>query len=371
MLIGVLKEIKNYEYCVGFMLVGVCEFMWYGYCVLVQCGVGMVIGLFDDDYMVVGVLFSDGVEDIFVCVDMIIKVKELQLVECVMLWCGQIFYIYLYFVFDFDQVVVFVKFGVVCIVYEIVMGFGGGLLLFVLMSEVVGCMLIQVVVIYFESLCGGCGLLMVGVLGVLVVYVVVFGVGVVGIGVLQMVVGFGVCVIVFDNNVNWLCQFDFVFVNWIVIVCLNVQMVDEVVCDVDVVIGVVFVFGVLVLWFVMCDMIVMMCKGVVVVDVVIDQGGCFEILYVIMYVVLIFVVDGVVYYCVVNMFGVVVCMFIFVLNNVMFGYVFVFVDKGWKQVMFDDLYLCVGLNVCDGYIMYEVVVLVFGLFYVFVIGVFG
>ncbi|MDR5666587.1 alanine dehydrogenase [Burkholderia cenocepacia] len=369
MLIGVPKEIKNHEYRVGLTPAGARELTRYGHRVLVQRGAGTAIGLLDDDYTAAGASLSDGADEIFARADMIIKVKEPQPTECAMLRRGQILYTYLHLAPDPDQAAALVKSGAVCIAYETVTGPGGGLPLLAPMSEVAGRMSIQVAATHLESPRGGRGLLMAGVPGVPAAHVVVLGAGVVGTGALQMAVGLGARVTVLDNNVNRLRQLDLVFANRIATVCSNAHTVDEAVRDADVVIGAVLVPGASAPRLVTRDMIATMRKGAVVVDVAIDQGGCFETSHATTHAAPTFVVDGVVHYCVANMPGAVARTSTFALNNATLGHALALADKGWKQAMLDDPHLRAGLNVCDGHITYEAVALALGLPYVPATGV--
>ncbi|MDR6501707.1 alanine dehydrogenase [Burkholderia ambifaria] len=369
MLIGVPKEIKNHEYRVGLTPAGARELTRHGHTVLVQRGAGTAIGLLDNDYTAAGASLCDGADEIFARADMIIKVKEPQLVECAMLRRGQILYTYLHLAPDPEQAAALVKSGAVCIAYETVTAPGGGLPLLAPMSEVAGRMSIQVAATHLESPRGGRGLLMAGVPGVPAAHVVVLGAGVVGTGALQMAVGLGARVTVLDNNVNRLRQLDLVFANRITTVCSNAHTIDEAVREADVVIGAVLVPGASAPRLVTRDMIATMRTGAVVVDVAIDQGGCFETSHATTHADPTFVVDGVVHYCVANMPGAVARTSTFALNNATLGHALALADKGWKQAMADDPHLRAGLNVCDGHITYEAVALALGLPYVPATGV--
>lgn len=223
------------------------------------------------------------------------------------------------------------------------------------MSEVAGRMSIQVAATHLESPRGGRGMLMAGVPGVPAAHVVVLGAGVVGTGALQMAVGLGARVTVLDTNVSRLRQLDLIFANRIATVCSNAQTIDEAIRDADVVIGAVLVPGASAPRLVTRDMIATMRAGAVVVDVAIDQGGCFETSHPTTHADPTFVVDGVVHYCVANMPGAVARTSTFALNNATLGHALALADKGWKQAMIDDPHLRAGLNVCDGHITYEAV----------------
>ncbi|CAI8693117.1 alanine dehydrogenase [Burkholderia pyrrocinia] len=369
MLIGVPKEIKNHEYRVGLTPAGARELTRHGHAVLVQHGAGTAIGLLDNDYTAAGASLCDGADEIFARADMIIKVKEPQPAECAMLRRGQILYTYLHLAPDPEQAAALVKSGAVCIAYETVTAPGGGLPLLAPMSEVAGRMSIQVAATHLESPRGGRGVLMAGVPGVPAAHVVVLGAGVVGTGALQMAVGLGARVTVLDNNVNRLRQLDLVFANRITTVCSNAHTIDEAVREADVVIGAVLVPGASAPRLVTRDMIATMRTGAVVVDVAIDQGGCFETSHATTHADPTFVVDGVVHYCVANMPGAVARTSTFALNNATLGHALALADKGWKQAMTDDPHLRAGLNVCNGHITYEAVALALGLPYVPAAGV--
>ncbi len=364
MLIGVPKEIKNHEYRVGLTPAGARELTRHGHTVLVQRGAGTAIGLLDDDYTAAGAALCDDAREIFARADMIIKVKEPQAAECAMLRRGQILYTYLHLAPDPEQATALVKSGAVCIAYETVTGPGGGLPLLAPMSEVAGRMSIQVAATHLESPRGGRGVLMAGVPGVPAAHVVVLGAGVVGTGALQMAVGLGARVTVLDTNVGRLRQLDLIFANRITTVCSNAHTIDEAVRDADVVIGAVLVPGASAPRLVTRDMIATMRTGAVVVDVAIDQGGCFETSHATTHAQPTFVVDGVVHYCVANMPGAVARTSTFALNNATLGHALAIADKGWKRAMTDDPHLRAGLNVCDGHITYEAVALALGLPYV-------
>ncbi|MBR8181346.1 alanine dehydrogenase [Burkholderia ambifaria] len=364
MLIGVPKEIKNHEYRVGLTPAGARELTRHGHRVLVQRGAGTAIGLLDDDYTAAGAALCDDARELFARADMIIKVKEPQAAECAMLRRGQILYTYLHLAPDPEQAAALVKSGAVCIAYETVTGPAGGLPLLAPMSEVAGRMSIQVAATHLESPRGGRGVLMAGVPGVPAAHVVVLGAGVVGTGALQMAVGLGARVTVLDTNVGRLRQLDLIFANRIATVCSNAHTIDEAVREADVVIGAVLVPGASAPRLVTRDMIATMRTGAVVVDVAIDQGGCFETSHATTHAQPTFVVDGVVHYCVANMPGAVARTSTFALNNATLGHALALADKGWKRAMTDDPHLRAGLNVCDGHVTYEAVALALGLPYV-------
>ncbi|CAN0626587.1 Alanine dehydrogenase [Burkholderia multivorans] len=355
MLIGVPKEIKNYEYRVGLTPASTHELTRRGHQVLLQRHAGTAIGLHDDAYEAAGAMLCDDAADLFARADMIVKVKEPQPAECAMLRPGQILYTYLHLAPDPEQAAALVKSGAVCVAYETVTGPGGGLPLLAPMSEVAGRMSVQVAAAQLESPRGGMGLLMAGVPGVAPAHVVVLGAGVVGTHALQIAVGMGARVTVLDRNVDRLRQLDLIFGNRIETLCSNTHTVNDAVLDADVVVGAVLIPGAAAPRLVTRDMIGKMRKGAVVVDVAIDQGGCFETSHATTHAKPTYVVDGVVHYCVANMPGAVARTSTFALNNATIGHAVALADKGWKRAMADDPHLRAGLNVCDGHITHAAV----------------
>jgi alanine dehydrogenase len=355
MLIGVPKEIKNHEYRVGLTPSSVRELTVRGHQVVVQKNAGAAIGLSDEQYQAAGATLSDSAADIFARADMIVKVKEPQLAECAMLRKGQILYTYLHLAPDPEQTKALIASGAVCIAYETITGPGGGLPLLAPMSEVAGRMAIQAGAAHLEKSKGGMGLLLGGVPGVAAGHVVIIGAGVVGTNALQMAVGAGARVTVLDKSVDRLRQLDLVYGNRITTLHSNAHTVEESVLSADLVIGGVLVPGAAAPKLVTRDMISRMKPGAVVVDVAIDQGGCFETSHATTHAEPTFVVDGVVHYCVANMPGAVARTSTFALNNATIGHAVAIADKGWHKAMREDVHLRHGLNVCQGHVTYEAV----------------
>jgi alanine dehydrogenase len=355
MLIGVPKEIKNHEYRVGLTPASVRELVLQGHKVIVQSGAGAAIGLTDDQYQAAGAQMVAAPSDIFARAEMVVKVKEPQPNECRMLRAGQILYTYLHLAPDPEQTKALVESGAVCIAYETITGPGGGLPLLAPMSEVAGRMSVQAGAHYLEIAHGGRGLLLGGVPGVAPGHVAVIGAGVVGANALQMAVGLGARVTVLDKNVDRLRQLDLVFGNRINTAYSNAHSIEEAVLDADLVIGGVLVPGAAAPKLVTRDHIARMKKGAVVVDVAIDQGGCFETSHKTTHADPVYVVDGVVHYCVANMPGAVARTSTFALNNATIGHAIALANKGWKAAMRDDVHLRRGLNVCQGHVTYEAV----------------
>ncbi|MEO8118227.1 MAG: alanine dehydrogenase [Rhodoferax sp.] len=364
MRIGLPREIKNHEYRVGLTPASVRELTSRGHQVLVQTGAGAAIGLADELYQAAGAQLVADAEHVFAQADMIVKVKEPQPQECAMLRPGQILYTYLHLAPDPDQTAALIKSGAVCIAYETITGPGGGLPLLAPMSEVAGRMAVQAGAAHLEKSKGGMGVLLGGVPGVPAGHVVIIGGGVVGTHALQMAVGLGARVTVLDKNMERLRQLDLVFGNRINTVYSTAQSVDDAVLDAELVIGGVLIPGAAAPKLVTRDMVSRMKKGAVVVDVAIDQGGCFETSHATTHTEPTFMVDGVVHYCVANMPGAVARTSTFALNNATIAHAVALADKGWQRALKDDLHLRNGLNVANGHVTYEAVALALGYNYV-------
>jgi len=364
MQIGLPREIKNHEYRVGLTPASVRELCARGHRVLVQSGAGAAIGLSDAQYEAAGACLADDVALVFSRSDMIVKVKEPQPEECAMLRPGQILYTFLHLAADPQQTAALVKSGAVCIAYETITGPAGGLPLLAPMSEVAGRMAVQVGAAHLEKSKGGMGLLLGGVPGVPAAQVLILGAGVVGTHALQMAVGMGARVTVLDRNLDRLRQLDLLFSNRIATLCANAQSIEESVLAADLVIGGVLVPGAVAPKLVTRAMVGRMKPGAVVVDVAIDQGGCFETSHPTTHAEPTFLVDGVVHYCVANMPGAVARTSTLALNNATIGHALSLADKGWQQALKDDPQLKNGLNVAQGRVCCEAVAQALGLNFV-------
>jgi alanine dehydrogenase len=364
MRIGLPKEIKNHEYRVGLTPASVRELTSHGHQVLVQGGAGAGIGLSDELYVAAGATLAGDAAQVFAEADMIVKVKEPQPQECAMLRPGQILYTYLHLAPDPDQTAALIKSGAVCIAYETITGAGGGLPLLAPMSEVAGRMAVQAGAAHLEKSKGGMGVLLGGVPGVPAAHVVILGAGVVGTHALQMAVGMGARVSVLDKNVDRLRQLDLIFGNRIHTIYSNAQSVEDAVLDAELVVGGVLIPGAAAPKLVTRNMISRMKKGAVVVDVAIDQGGCFETSHATTHAEPTYMVDGVVHYCVANMPGAVARTSTFALNNATIAHAVALADKGWKQALKDNPHLKNGLNVANGQVTYEAVARDLGYAYV-------
>jgi alanine dehydrogenase len=355
MKIGVPKEIKNHEYRVGLTPASVREFVAHGHSVAVQAGAGAAIGLSDDQYRAAGATLVADAAAIFRDADMVVKVKEPQPQECAMLRPGQLLYTYLHLAPDPEQTAALVKSGAVCVAYETITGANGGLPLLAPMSEVAGRMAIQAGAAHLEKSKGGMGVLLGGVPGVAPAHVEILGAGVVGTHALQVAVGMGARVTILDKNVDRLRQLDLVFGNRITTQYSNAASVEEAVLAADLVVGGVLIPGAAAPKLVTREMIAKMKKGAVVVDVAIDQGGCFETSHATTHAEPTFVVDGVVHYCVANMPGAVARTSTFALNNATIAPGLALADQGWQTAMRANPHLKAGLNVAQGRVTFEAV----------------
>ncbi|WP_029014142.1 alanine dehydrogenase [Niveispirillum irakense] len=348
MLIGVPKEIKNHEYRVGLIPGNVRQLVVHGHQVIVQKDAGTAIGLSDDLYVAAGATIIDNAEEIFAKADMIVKVKEPQPQECRMLRPGQILFTYLHLAPDPEQTKLLQESGAICIAYETVTDRNGGLPLLAPMSEVAGRMSIQAGAHCLEKSYGGIGILLGGVPGTPPAKVAIIGGGVVGTNAARMAMGLEAHVTVLDKSLDRLRVLDQQFGRRLNTVYANVDTIEQAVLEADLVIGAVLVPGAEAPKLVSRDLVGRMKKGAVLVDVAIDQGGCFETSHATTHADPTYVVDGVIHYCVANMPGAVARTSTFALNNATAPFVLALADKGWVQALSDDVHLRNGLNVAKG-----------------------
>lgn len=348
MLIGVPKEIKNHEYRVGMVPGSVREVIAHGHQVIVETNAGMGIGFTDEDYEAVGATIAQSAEDVFAQADMIVKVKEPLAEERKRLREGQILFTYLHLAPDMPQTEDLIKSGAVCIAYETVTGAAGGLPLLAPMSEVAGRMSIQAGAECLEKSNGGRGMLLGGVPGVQPAKVVVIGGGVVGTNAIKMAVGMGARVIVLDRNVNALRRIDAEFGSQVETVYSSHDSLEKHVISADLVIGGVLIPGAAAPKLVTEDMVKRMQPGAVLVDVAIDQGGCFETSKATTHADPTYILHDVVHYCVANMPGAVPRTSTFALNNATLPFIINLANKGYKKALADDPHLLNGLNVYRG-----------------------
>jgi alanine dehydrogenase len=355
MLIGVPKEIKVHEYRVGLTPDSVREFASHGHAVLVQSDAGAGIGCSDAIYRAAGARIVDDPAEIFATAELIVKVKEPQPAERKMLREGQILFTYLHLAPDPDQARDLIASGAVCIAYETVTDGQGRLPLLAPMSQVAGRLSIQAGATALERAHGGRGILLGGVPGVAPAKVVVIGGGVVGENAIYMALGMAADVTVLDRSVAVLARLAHRFGAGLTTVYSTKAALEEYVAQADLVIGGVLVAGAEAPKLVTREMVKRMKPGSVLVDVSIDQGGCFETSRPTTHAEPTYVLDGVVHYCVANMPGAVPNTSTYALNNVTLPYALALADKGYRHALLDDPNFLAGLNICRGKVTYQAV----------------
>lgn len=355
MLVGVPKEIKSQEYRVGLVPAGVRELTSHGHTVLVEAGAGNGISISDDDYRAAGATIAYDVSEIFKKADMIIKVKEPQPKECQQLREGQILFTYLHLAPDPQQANLLEASGAIAIAYETVTSNDGGLPLLTPMSQVAGRMSIQAGAHCLEKARGGSGILLGGVPGVEPANVVVIGGGVVGSNAVRMAMGMEASVTVLDKSLNCLQKLDFQFGAMLNTIFCTTESIEKYVLAADLVVGAVLLPGAAAPKLVTRDIIRKMRPGSVLVDVAIDQGGCFETSRPTTHENPTFIEEGVVHYCVANMPGAVARTSTFALTNATLPFVLALADKGLNQALLDDPHLLNGLNVYRGRFTHQAV----------------
>jgi alanine dehydrogenase len=360
MRIGTVEEIKNHEYRVGLTPESVRELAVQGHALFVEAGAGAGIGASDTDYEAAGATILPAAAELFERCDMIVKVKEPQPGERAMLREGQILYTYLHLAPDPDQTADLVKSGVTAIAYETVTGPGNSLPLLKPMSQVAGRMSIQAGATALQKAHGGRGVLLGGVPGVLPGRVLVIGGGVVGMNAAQMAVGMGADVTILDRDPDVLERLSNHFENRAKTRFSNRSTIEQMICEAELVIGAVLVPGAAAPKLVSRDMLRCMKPGAVLVDVAIDQGGCFETSHATTHADPTYLVDGIVHYCVANMPGAVARTSTYALNNVTLPHALRIADAfdrpgGWMNALRRDPNLANGLNVHAGKVTYEAV----------------
>ena len=363
MRVGVPKEIKVHEYRVGLVPAAVRELVESGHEVLVQTGAAAGIGFADADYQRVGAKIAASAEEVFEKADLIVKVKEPQPQECARLRPGQVLYTYLHLAADKVQAEALQKSGATCIAYETVTAPDGSLPLLTPMSEVAGRMSVQVGAYCLQKANGGRGILLGGVPGVAPAKVVVLGGGVAGTNAVEMAVGLRADVTVVDRSVKRLRELSSIFGPSLRTEYSTQEHVDALVIDADLVIGAVLIAGAAAPKLVTRDMVRRMKAGAVLVDISIDQGGCFETSRPTTHAEPTYVVDDVIHYCVTNMPGAVPRTSTFALNNATLPFARRLADHGWKAALKADPHLANGLNVHAGHITNEAVANDLGLAY--------
>jgi alanine dehydrogenase len=355
MRIGVPKEIKVHEYRVGLVPANIRELTAAGHEVLVESTAGAGIGIADGDFAAAGARIVAAAKDIFAEAQLIIKVKEPQPEECAMLRPGQILFTYLHLAADRQQADALCKSGATAIAYETVTADDGSLPLLTPMSEVAGRMSIQVGASCLEKEHGGSGILLGGVPGVESGKVVILGGGVAGTNAAEMAVGLQADVTIVDVSVARLRQLATQFNNAVRTVYSTEESIEALVASADLVVGSVLIPGAAAPKLVTRDMVRGMKPGSVLVDISIDQGGCFETSRPTTHADPTYIVDDVVHYCVTNMPGAVARTSTFALNNVTLPFIKALANKGYDLAIRENPHLANGVNVHQGKIMHEAV----------------
>jgi alanine dehydrogenase len=364
MRVGVPKEIKNHEYRVGLTPASVAELVACGHEVFVETRAGTGIDFSDKAYEKVGAVILPSAADVFDKAEMIVKVKEPQAVEIAMLKPHHLLFTYLHLAPDPDQAKGLVESGATCIAYETVTSRSGALPLLKPMSEVAGRMSVQVGAHYLEKEQGGRGVLLGGVPGVAPAKVAILGGGVAGINAAQIATGQRADVTIYDINNDRLAELDMHFGTTIKTAFASKSAIAQAITEAELVIGAVLVPGAAAPKLVTRDQLKTMKRGSVLVDIAIDQGGCFETSRATTHDDPVYEVDGVIHYCVANMPGAVARTSTFALNNATLPFALKLANLGAKKAMAEDPHLAAGLNVSDGKIRNEPVAEALGLKYV-------
>src|ERR1700761_7669065 len=361
MRIGVPKEIKVHEYRVGLVPAGVRELVNAGHEVMVETGAGAGIGVDDAQYKAAGASIAQTPSDVFAGAELVVKVKEPQLVECEMLRPGQVLFTYLHLAADPAQAQALMKSGTTAIAYETVTAPNVSLPLLTPMSEVAGRMSVQVGANCLQKANGGFGVLLGGVPGVPPAKVVILGGGVSGTHAAEMAVGLRADVTVVDRSVKRLRELAALFSSQVKTVSSTPHAIEGLVRDADLVIGAVLIAGAAAPKLVTRAMVKTMKPGAVLVDIAIDQGGCFETSRPTTHAEPTYVLDGVIHYCVTNMPGAVPRTSTFALTNATLPYVKALSDHGWRAAIEKDSGLARGLNVHAGQLTHEAAATALGL----------
>ena len=355
MRIGVPKEIKVHEYRVGLTPLSVAELVAHGHELFVETKAGQGIDCPDSAYEKAGAKILPDAKAVFDSSDMIVKVKEPQPPEIAMLRPGQILFTYLHLAADKEQALGLMKSGAICIAYETVTANNGSLPLLKPMSEVAGRMSVQVGAHYLEKEQGGRGVLLGGVPGVAPAKVAILGGGVSGVNAAQMATGMRADVTIYDINNDRLAELDMFFSSQIKTAYASRAAIAAAVKDAELVIGAVLVPGAAAPKLVTRDMLKTMKRGSVLVDIAIDQGGCFETSHATTHADPVYEVDGIIHYCVANMPGAVARTSAFALNNATLPFALKIANLGADEAMRQDPHLANGLNVSNGKIRHQAV----------------
>ncbi|WP_424927950.1 alanine dehydrogenase [Amaricoccus tamworthensis] len=355
MRIGCPREIKNQEYRVGMTPAAARDAVAAGHEVVIEAGAGVGAGFADEDYTAAGASILDTAEEVFETAEMVVKVKEPQAEERARLREGQILFTYLHLAADRPQTEDLMKSGVTAIAYETVTDRAGGLPLLAPMSEVAGRLAPQVGAWTLQKANGGRGVLMGGVPGVGPAKVAVIGGGVVGTHAARIAAGMGAEVTVLDKSLPRMRYLDDVFGSTFRVRYASGENTEELVAESDMVIGAVLIPGAAAPKLVTREQLGSMKPGAAIVDVAIDQGGCFETSKATTHDDPIYEVDGIMHYCVANMPGAVARTSTIALGNATMPFMLAIANKGWKQACADDPHLLAGLNTHAGHLTYEAV----------------
>ncbi|MCR6687446.1 alanine dehydrogenase [Pseudoxanthomonas sp.] len=363
MLVGVPKEIKNHEYRVGLTPAGARELSSRGHQVLVERGAGAGIGLADEAYEAAGAQIVESAAEVYGRAEIIIKVKEPQPSETALLRAGQLLYAYLHLAPDPEQTRALLASGCTAIAYETVTDDRGGLPLLAPMSEVAGRMSIQAGAHALEKAQGGSGILLGGVPGVKPAEVMVIGGGTVGLNAARMAMGLGAHVTILDRSLDRLKYVDELYGDRLTTIYSTRDAIEDRLPYTDLVVGAVLIPGAAAPKLVSRAQLKLMRPGSVLVDVAIDQGGCFETSHPTTHQEPTYEVDGIIHYCVANMPGGVARTSTFALTNATLPHALALADKGVAQALADDVHLRNGLNVHAGRLTYRAVADALGLPY--------
>ena len=363
MIIGIPKEIKNNENRVGMTPMGVMQLVKQGHTVYVQQTAGENSGFSDAEYVAAGAQLLPSISDVYAKADMIVKVKEPIEPEYALIRQGQVVFTYFHFAADEELTHAMLKSGAVCIAYETVERADHSLPLLVPMSEVAGRMAVQEGATYLKKIHGGKGVLMGGVPGVKPAKVLILGGGRVGRNAAYMAAGMGADVTIADVSLDCLRHLDTILPANVKTLYASEAQIRKELPDVDLVIGSVLIPGDKTPHLITRDMLKMMQPGTVLVDVAIDQGGCFETSHPTTHSDPVYEVDGVLHYAVANIPGAVPNTSTIALTNATLRYALALADKGWRRACQDDNALRLGLNVVEGKVTYKAVADVFNLPY--------
>jgi len=353
MIIGVPKEIKNNENRVAVTPAGVSEFVKHGHTVYVQATAGEGSGFSNEEYVEAGATLLPSIEEVYAIADMIVKVKEPIESEYKLIKKDQLLFTYFHFASHQPLTNAMIESGAVCLAYETVEKADRSLPLLVPMSEVAGRMSVQEGAKYLEKPMGGRGVLLGGVPGVKPANVVVLGGGIVGTQAAKMAAGLGAQVTIMDISIPRLRQLDDIMPANVQTMYSNTYNIKEAIKQADLVIGGVLIPGAKAPHLITKDMLKLMKKGAVLVDVAVDQGGCFETTKATTHAEPTYVIDNIIHYCVANMPGAVPYTSTLALTNATLPYAIQLANKGWKDACKNNAELRLGLNVVNGIVVYK------------------